>query len=131
MFCRSGFNEIISLKKFLQLGKYSHYVYRFSKINTCSFLCKNEKECPRYNPINIQMLSYDLHKQIFGNSPDSNIDSDTLKDVMLHLSKHGLLAAVSFVLIFIYFIHVSILNCLLTYIAVIINNNNDINIILY
>lgn len=119
MFCRSGCNEIISLKKFLQLGKYSHYVYRFSKISTCSFLCKNEKEYPRYNPINIQMLSYDLHKQIFGNSPDSNIDSDTLKDVMLHLSKHGLLAAVSFDLIFIYFIHVSILNCVLTYITVI------------
>lgn len=99
MFCRCGYNQIIFLKEFLKLGKVSHHVYRFSKISTCSFLCKNENEGPRYNPINIQMLSYDLHKQIFAKAPDSKIDSDILKDVMLHLSKHGLLAVVSFVLI--------------------------------
>lgn len=96
MFCRCGYSQIISLKEFLKLGKVSHNVYRFSKISTCSVLYQNEKEGPRHNPINIQMLSYDLHKQIFGKAPYSNIDSDILKDVMLHLSKHGLLAAVSF-----------------------------------
>lgn len=55
----------------------------------------------RYNPINIQMLSSGLYKQIFGKVSDLSIEPEVLKNVTLHLSKHGLLGAVSFMIAFI------------------------------
>ena len=96
MFYNSRYCQLISLKEFFRSRKVSRYVHRAVKLSTCSSLLQNEKDGPRYNPINIQMLSSGLHKQIFGKAPDSVTDSDILKDVMLHLSKHGLLGVVSF-----------------------------------
>jgi hypothetical protein len=53
----------------------------------------NVKE-PCVNPINIQMLSANLHEQIFGKIEDrledDTLDSEMLKKIQYHLESHGL-----------------------------------------
>lgn len=65
-------------------------------VRYCNTLKENVKQtCARYNSINIQMLSHDLHQQIFGKCADTNIDPEVLEDVTAHLTKHNLADAVS------------------------------------
>lgn len=57
------------------------------------YMHDNVKE-PCVNPINIQMLSANLHEQIFGKIEDrledDTLDSEMLKKIQYHLESHGL-----------------------------------------
>lgn len=99
MFCRVASHSCTSVKHFIkEPTKAISYIFFLNKeiIRQSSSLPQDDKHLqPRYNPINIQMLSRGLHEQIFGKVPENSIDSEILKEVMLHLSKHNLLGAVS------------------------------------
>lgn len=45
---------------------------------------------PRFNSVNIQMLSESLHQQIFKNATESKLNEEALKVIQKHLHKHGL-----------------------------------------
>ncbi|KFM64738.1 DNA polymerase subunit gamma-1, partial [Stegodyphus mimosarum] len=67
----------------------NYNILRFSHKN-CHLNKSNEGQHSRVNAINIQMLSYDLHRQIFGTKPEVKPDVKTLSKVISHLSQHNL-----------------------------------------
>ncbi|XP_048583688.1 DNA polymerase subunit gamma-1-like isoform X2 [Nematostella vectensis] len=47
-------------------------------------------DLPRYNPVNIQMLSASLHEQLFPDTPANTQSTDVIQKCIEHLSAHGL-----------------------------------------
>ena len=56
----------------------------------CQFSDATGEEDTRINHANIQMLSKNLHSQIFKNSKNEMLSKDSLNKVKQHLVKHGL-----------------------------------------
>ncbi|XP_035210862.1 DNA polymerase subunit gamma-1-like [Stegodyphus dumicola] len=67
----------------------NYSILRFSH-RSCQLNKTNEEKHSRFNAINIQMLSYDLHRQIFGTKREIKPDAKTLSKVISHLSQHNL-----------------------------------------
>ena len=62
----------------------------WTKRQKLSLSVRENSSQPRRNPVNIQMLTDTLHKQIYGSGSKSQICSENLKIIQSHLEKHGL-----------------------------------------
>ena len=54
------------------------------------FAFRRNSSQPRRNPVNIQMLSETLHKQVYRTGSKPQISSENLNHIQDHLEKHGL-----------------------------------------